>query len=169
MHSEKSDVSRSWKIKIWISLLLVSIPGSTALGVLMILGYGYLKYGTLSAGKGLLLGKPLLLEPLTFDLGLVDQGANYLLTLKVQNLTSTTVYVFGLKSYCSADGCIGCETIFPLEVHPKGIAYFSIRVHLSGSLGRPLCIVTELYTNLGAFEIPIKGIPKGCRMVSRDP
>jgi hypothetical protein len=121
-----------------------------------IVGVSCWRFGAPFTAFRILTGQRFLLQEPAYRLQEPPKDEGTPLTLKACNLTSSTLILYGLLTYCGLDGCVITAETFPLEIAPMSYRNISFAVQPPKD-GRPFSrLTTELYTSRGSFEIVVE-------------
>lgn len=122
-------------------------------------GWAWYRFGSPSAAAAFLRGQSFALDPPSVELGTVTPFEKRVVSVRAVNLTGRAIAVNGARSDCTQrDGCVLWLGEFPVSIEPWGTRSLALEYRSSGPAGPgPVHVVTEVYTEIGDFEIPLNG------------
>jgi hypothetical protein len=135
--------------------ILVPIIGGYAVAG----GWAWWQFGSRAAAVAFLRGESLVLDPQSFDMGTIRQKERRFLRLRAINLTGKPIAIHGLQGYCNNQGgCVSSRDQFPVVVEPRAGRGLTVEYEYRAQPeARQIHITTEVFTELGNFEIALNG------------
>jgi hypothetical protein len=139
----------------------VATAGAILIGVAAVGGWAWSHYGSAAAAAAFLRGEALLLEPRTFDVGVLGPADEVKLEVRAWNLAREPIRLYGLNGFCATRYCVGSDERLPLAIEPGG----EPRVLVLYARGRPggearperFHYDMEVYTSIGNRTIAVEG------------
>jgi hypothetical protein len=135
--------------RLWSNLAVRTLAwgaAGLAVGLIGLLVFCLVRFGSAGAFVAMLRSQPVLVEPTRFDIGVVPAGTRHELKTTVCNLTPSPFAINGLELHCSLDGCFNPGTP-PMKLPHSIPAYTATRLPFR---------FTAPTTPRGAFEARIK-------------
>jgi len=141
--------------------LALGVPMVGGIGIVG--GWAWYHFGSRTAALAFLQGQSLLLDPQSFDLGAIRPKVKRFLTMRAVNLSSQPIAINGVQGYCTGpDGCILCTNQFPIVMQPRESHTLTLEYEFKGRPeARSIHLMTEAFTEIGNFEIALKGKIEG--------
>lgn len=139
----------------------VAMTGAILGGIAVVGGWAWSHYGSVAAAGAFLRGESLLLEPRSFDVGVLGPADEVKLEVRAWNLAREPIRLYGLNGFCAKRYCVGSDERLPLAIEPGGeprVLVLYARGRLGGEArAERFHYDMEVYTSIGNRTIAVEG------------